>query len=275
VIALSRQQLDLADLQDVRKKVRETNPDVIINAAAYTAVEQAEDHPDEAELINALAPGVLAEEAKKINALLIHYSTDYVFDGTKPSPYLESDPTNPLNAYGATKLGGEKAIEAQAGLYLIFRTSWLYALRGKNFVLTMLRLAQERDEVRVVDDQVGVPNWTRAIAEATAQVVAEALRRMDEDSLAGVKGIYHLSGAGETSWFQFAREILSVAGNGRTSESATGRMGKIVNISSADYPSRAKRPKYSVLDSAKLEGALGVVVPRWDEQLIRAFSEPA
>lgn len=276
VMALSREQLDLADLQDIRRKVQEIRPGIIVNAAAYTGVDQAEDNAKEARLINTVAPAVLAEEARKLQALFIHYSTDYVFDGTKSSPYLESDSTNPLNVYGDTKLEGEKAIEAAGGSYLIFRTSWLYALRGRNFVLTMLRLVRERDEVRVVDDQVGVPNWSRVIAEATAQATAQASRRMHAATFGELKGIYHLSGTGATSWFQFAREILNVAAAGKNSISDTGREAdKIVNISTAEYPSRTRRPRYSVLGSGKLQGSFGIVVPRWDEQLKRAFFEPA
>jgi dTDP-4-dehydrorhamnose reductase len=274
VIALSREQLDLTDLQDIRAKVRETRPNIVVNAAAYTAVDQAEDHPEAAGLINAVAPAVLAEEAKKIQALFIHYSTDYVFDGAKASPFVESDPTNPLNVYGRTKLEGEKAIEAIGGSYLIFRTSWLYALRGKNFVLSILRLARERDEVPVVDDQIGVPNWSRVIAEATAQVAAEAWRHIDAATFGDLKGIYHLSGAGAISWFQFAREILNIAGDCNRTEAASRPAGKIVNISTAEYSSRTTRPKYSVLSSAKLQRTFGIVATRWDEQLRRAFSEP-
>lgn len=274
VIALSREQLDLTDLDDVRRKVREAKPDIVVNAAAYTAVDQAEEHPEAARLINAVAPAVLAEEANKIQALLIHYSTDYVFDGTKALPYLESDPANPLNVYGMTKLEGEKAIAAIGGSYLIFRTSWLYALRGKNFALTMLRLARERDEVRVVDDQIGVPNWSRVIAEATAQATAEASRRIDAATFGDLKGIYHLSGTGAISWFQFAREILNLAGDCKQLQATERPTGKIVNISTAEYPSRTPRPKYSVLSSAKLQKTFGVVAPSWDEQLRRAFSEP-
>jgi dTDP-4-dehydrorhamnose reductase len=276
VFALSRDQLDLMDLRQCRKRVRDTKPDVIVNAAAYTAVEQAEDNAKEAERMNTLAPAVLAEEAKKIGALFIHYSTDYVFDGTKSSPYVESDATNPLNIYGRTKLEGEKAIEATGGAYLIFRTSWLYALRGKNFVLTMLRLFQEQSEVRVVDDQVGVPNWSRVIAEATAKAVVLVSQRTDDAAFGHGTGIYHLSGAGETSWFQFANEILDAARGSKNAQALAGsQAAKIVNISSAEYPSRAKRPKYSVLNSARLRESFGIVMPQWDEQLKRAFSEPA
>jgi len=275
VIALSREQLDLTDFQGIRRKVRETRPDIVVNAAGYTAVDQAEDHSEAARLINAIAPAVLAEEAKKIQALFIHYSTDYVFDGAKASPYVESDPTNPLNVYGRTKLEGEKAIEAIGGSYLIFRTSWLYALRGQNFVFSILRLARDRDEVRVVDDQIGVPNWSRVIAEATAQVAAEAWRHIDAETFGDLKGIYHLSGAGAISWFEFAREILKVAGDCNRTEAAQRPPGKIVNISTAEYSSRTTRPKYSVLSSAKLQRTFGIVPSRWDEQLRRAFSEPA
>ena len=173
VVACDRGTLDLSDPDSIRGKVREIRPDVIVNAGAYTAVDRAESEPELAMAVNGVAPGVLAEEAKQLGALLLHYSTDYVFDGTKAEPYLESDAPNPVSVYGSSKLAGEKAVEAVGGAYLIFRTSWVYGGRGKNFLLTMLRLAGEREELRVVDDQFGAPTWCRTIAEATAQVVAK------------------------------------------------------------------------------------------------------
>lgn len=275
LVALSREQLNLAALDRVRNEIRNCRPDIIINAAAYTAVEQAEDDTQEAQLINATAPAVLAQEAKNIGALFIHYSTDYVFDGAKGMPYCEADSPAPLNVYGRTKLEGEIAIRATGGWYLIFRTSWVYALRGKNFVLTMLRLIQQGDEIKVVDDQIGVPNWSRPIAEATAHIAGQALARMETATFDQIKGIYHLSGPGPTSWFHFAREIVRVAntsGDGNIGQ--VRQQARLVNIPTEKYPSRIKRPRYSVLDSHKLHDVFGIMLPHWQEQLRRAFSEP-
>jgi dTDP-4-dehydrorhamnose reductase len=244
--ALGLAELDLSDAGRLREAVREANPDVIVNAAAHTAVDKAESERDVAFAVNATAPGVLAEEAKKNGALLVHYSTDYVFDGTKPAPYVEEDEPNPLNVYGASKLAGERAIAASGCRHLILRTSWVYGPRGSNFYFTMLRLARERPELRVVDDQVGAPTSSLEIARATAQL----LRR---DAL----GLYHMCAAGVTTWCGFARAILARAGVATP----------VVAIGTEDYPMPAKRPLNSRLDCSRLHAAFGVALAPWEEQL--------
>jgi dTDP-4-dehydrorhamnose reductase len=256
LIAPPRQQLDLSMPSQIREAVEQSRPDVIVNAAAYTAVDRAEEEVALAEAINAQAPGILAEEAKRRGALLIHYSTDYVFDGSKGLPYTEQDPPRPLNVYGRTKRSGEAAIEAAGGEYLILRTSWVYGRRGKNFLLTVARLAAERDELRVVDDQLGAPTWSRFIAEASAQL----LGRPD---LREHSGIYHLSAGGQTSWCGFARAIL---GSGRIE-----RRPRLAPITTDQYPTAARRPGYSVLDTTRLQQSFGLHCPPWDEQLSLAL----
>ena len=244
--APGRAELDLSDAARLREAVRAANADVIVNAAAYTAVDQAESEPDAAFAVNALAPGILAEEAKKSGALLVHYSTDYVFDGEKPAPYVEEDEPNPINVYGASKLAGERAIAASGCRHLILRTSWVYGPRGGNFMLTMLRLARERPELRVVDDQVGAPTSSLAIARATAQVLRP-----------GAHGLYHLAAAGQTSWCGFARAILKRAGS----------TTPVAAIRTADYPTPAKRPRNSRLNCARLRADFGLALAPWEEQL--------
>ncbi|MDZ4253116.1 MAG: dTDP-4-dehydrorhamnose reductase [Sulfuritalea sp.] len=250
VIARDRQQLDLAQADTLRAAVRTAAPAVIVNAAAYTAVDKAETEPAVADAINALAPAILAEEAKRLGALLIHYSTDYVFDGRKAAAYTEDDAPNPLAAYGHSKLAGELAIEAADCRHLIFRTSWVYGLHGVNFLKTMLRLGQERDELRVVDDQFGAPTWTRHLADATALILA---RREVPD------GLYHLAGAGETSWHGYAEAIFAEA-------QRNGLMDKapvVHRIASANYPLPAPRPANSRLDCAKFRRDFDLALPDW------------
>ena len=198
VVATNRHELDLRDSTAIRRTVREARPDIIVNAAAYTAVDNAESEPDIAMQVNAIAPGILAEEAKRLGALLVHYSTDYVFDGSKKSPYKEEDAPNPLSVYGRTKLDGEQAIAASKCRHLIFRTSWVYSSRGRNFLLTILKAAREKPELRVVDDQFGAPTSSVAIADATARVL----------QVTGPQGLYHMTAGGRTSWFGFAQAIL-------------------------------------------------------------------
>jgi dTDP-4-dehydrorhamnose reductase len=246
VRALGRADLDLADVDRVRAVVRDGNPDAIVNAAAYTAVDKAESERAAAFAVNAVAPGVLAEEAKRNGALLVHYSTDYVFDGTKPSPYVEEDAPNPINVYGASKLAGEQAIATSGCRHLILRTSWVYGSRGRNFPLTMLRLARERPELRVVDDQVGAPTSSPAIARATAQLLRP-----------GAHGLYHLSAGGKTTWCGFARAILARAGIATP----------VLAIHTADYPTPARRPLNSRLDCSRLRADFGIELPTWEAQL--------
>jgi dTDP-4-dehydrorhamnose reductase len=251
VVALRRSQLDLGDVDAIRRTIRAIRPQLVVNAAAYTAVDQAEHEPELAEAINARAPGVLAEEAKRLGAVLIHYSTDYVFDGTASTPYGEDAPTRPLNAYGGSKLRGEQAIAAAGGASITLRTSWVYGLLGRNFLLTIRRLAAERDELSIVADQFGVPNWARALAQATATLVGRGL-----PDLAERRGLYHLSGTGTTSWFEFAREIIGPVEHPR-----------LVPITTAEYPTAARRPAYAVLAASKFERTFGFGLPEWRAML--------
>lgn len=250
ISALGRVELDLRDAGRIRDAVRTVKPDVIVNAAAYTAVDKAEAEREPAFAVNAIAPGILAEEAKRAGAVLVHYSTDYVFDGTKGAPYVEEDVPNPINVYGASKLAGERAIAATGCRHLILRTSWVYGPRGSNFFLTMLRVARERRELRVVDDQIGAPTSSAAIALATAQVLRPA-----------ALGTYHLSAAGQVSWCGFARAILARAGIA-TPVSA---------IHTEDYPTAARRPRNSLLDNARLHADFGIALAPWEEQLAEAL----
>jgi dTDP-4-dehydrorhamnose reductase len=266
VLALDRSQLDLAQSDTLRGRVREIAPDVIVNAAAYTAVDRAESEPELARAINAIAPGILAEEAQHLDAILVHYSSDYVFDGTKPGPYTESDAPNPLNVYGRTKLEGERAIGASGCRHLTLRTSWVYGARGHNFLLTMLRLARERRELRIVDDQIGAPTWSREIAQATAVLLARP-----ELARPGAAGLYHLTASGSTSWCGFARKIFESA--------ALERLGisppSVEAIPSSAYPTPARRPSNSRLDCNRLFDSCGTRLAAWDTALASCLAELA
>jgi dTDP-4-dehydrorhamnose reductase len=258
VIAVDRTQLDLADRDAIVREVRALRPALIVNAGAYTAVDAAENDVATAHAVNAVAPGVLADEAKRQGALLIHFSTDYVFDGMARTPYTEDSPVGPLNVYGRTKLDGERAIDASGAHALVLRTSWVYGLRGKNFLLTIRRLAAEREELRIVADQTGVPNWSRALAEATAALVGRGLPRLAERS-----GLYHLSSTGATTWYEFARAILGDVARPR-----------VVPITTAEYPTPACRPAYGVLDTRRFEQTFGFALLPWRAALARCLSEP-
>ena len=270
VVAVDRQGMDLANPDSIRSAIRATRPDLIVNAAAYTAVDKAESEPDLAMAINGIAPGIMAEEAKRLGATMIHYSTDYVFDGTKASLYAEEDAPNPLNIYGKTKLAGEQAIQAAGIPHLIFRTSWVYGLRGKNFLLTILRLAQERDELKIVDDQVGAPTWSRLIAEATAQTLAQIRMPIAHHPLriAEVSGLYHLTSAGRTSWHGFARAILDHSTLARIKP-----LARLTPIPGADYPLPAPRPSNSGLNNKKMQQVFGLALPEWDAALALCSQE--
>lgn len=243
VIATDRQTLDITDFHRVRETIQTIRPRIIVNATAYTAVDRAEDEPDLAMLINGTAPGVLAEEAKKCGALFVHYSTDYVFDGTKKEPYTEEDTPNPLNVYGRTKLKGEEAIQSVDGNYLIFRTSWVYGERGHNFYLTIRRLAKEKEEISVVDDQIGAPTWCRTIAENTAFILAQGVNREEGYSAyyEKRKGLYHMTAAGQTSWYEFAKRIVE------TVPPEERKLKRILPIKTKDYAYKAQRPLNSVM----------------------------
>jgi dTDP-4-dehydrorhamnose reductase len=267
VVTLDRQDLDLADPDSIRRVVREHKPNLIVNAAAYTAVDKAEEESDLAMAINGTAPGILAEEAKELGAAVIHYSTDYVFDGNKNGPYTEDDAPNSLNVYGKTKLAGEQAIQAVGAPHLIFRTSWVYGTRGKNFLLTILRLAKERDELRIVNDQIGAPTWSRMIAEATAQVMAQISLPQGQGWAEGVSGVYHLTATGQTSWFEFAKAILNYI------PGSAAHAPRLTPITTQEYPTPAKRPKNSILSNMRLRQKFGLESPLWEVGLRLSLEE--
>lgn len=264
VHAPSSAQLDLGDGAALADTVRRLRPQWIINAAAYTAVDQAEQEPERAMAINALAPEILAREAADLGAALVHYSTDYVFDGTKGAPYREDDAPAPLNVYGRTKLAGDQAVQAQGGAYLIFRTSWVYAEAGHNFLLTMRRLLREREALNVVDDQLGAPTSAAAIAAATVQILGQA--GDDPAEFARQRaGLYNLSCAGQTSWYGFACAI-------RDHMATTApNLAQLHPIPSAQYPTPASRPAYSVLDNSRLQKEFGVALPDWRDGLAQVL----
>lgn len=263
VAAFGHRELDLADAAAVRRKLEALRPDVIVNAAAYTAVDKAESEPELAHAINAAAPALLAQEAAKCGALLIHYSTDYVYDGAKTSPYVEYDPTKPLGAYGRSKLAGEAGIRAAGCDHLIFRTSWVYASRGANFLRTILRLAAEREELRIVADQVGAPTWARLIAEATAHALRQAMQERRSGNFES--GLFHLAAAGETSWHGFAGAILA----GRSGL----RVKAVTPIATAEYPLPAPRPANSRLNTDAFRARFGLALPGWQDCLQLCLEE--
>ncbi|MGZ8163704.1 MAG: dTDP-4-dehydrorhamnose reductase [Methylobacter sp.] len=262
VIATNSSQVDLSDLDGLRCIVQKYSADVIVNAAAYTAVDKAEIEKDLAFLVNAEAPGVLAEQAKQTGALLIHYSTDYVFDGAKISAYAEDDVPNPANIYGQSKLAGEKAIQATGADYLILRTSWVYAARGHNFLKSILRLAAEREELNIVADQIGSPTWARLIAETTAHALRQSLLERHTGDFNS--GLYNLTSTGETSWHGFAQMIVDYA---RQQGNQTLKNRIINPIPTKDYPLPAKRPVNSRLSTDRLEQHFGLKMPAWDQAL--------
>jgi dTDP-4-dehydrorhamnose reductase len=281
LVALGREQLDLSNAKEIRRIVQEVRPQIIVNAAAYTAVDKAETEEKLAHAVNADAPAILAEEARKIGAFLVHYSTDYVFDGSKQIPYVENDSTNPLSVYGRTKLDGEIAIRKSGVPHLIFRISWVYATRGQNFLLTILRLASQQKEFRMVCDQTGTPNWSAEIARATASVLHRLSQESDlMSSVEKVSGIYHMSAPGAATRYEFAQaicdELARVSATWITAATA-GRpfiVERIVPITSAEYPTPAARPPYSVLSSEHLFRTFGVRLPEWREQLYKTFNRP-
>ena len=262
VIAVDRQRCDLSRPETIPAMVRDARPDVLVNAAGYTAVDAAEDDETLATMVNGTAAGVLADEARRIGALFVHYSTDYVFDGTKGEPYVEDDPPRPLNAYGRSKLAGEAAVRQAGGDHLILRTSWIYAARGRNFLNTILRRARERDELRVVVDQVGAPTWARNIADATAHAIRHARHERGRGEFRSE--LLHIAAAGATSWHGFAQAIVAGAtGLART----PGSVPTIHAIPSEAYPTRAPRPKNSRLDCDRLRARFDVALPDWETAL--------
>ena len=275
VIAPPRSTLDLADIQSIRNTIRTLRPRWIVNPAAYTAVDKAESEPELACAINRDAVRAIGEEAHTIGAGVIHFSTDYVFDGTGTTPYIETDPTNPVSVYGASKLAGEQALAQSAAAHLIFRTSWVYGARGKNFLLTILKLARarEHEHLRIVGDQHGAPTWSRDLAQMTAHVISQAeTDTKGQDltaALADSSGIYHASGAGETTWHGFAAEAVRRL---REREPNT-RFAEIEAITTAEYPTPAKRPANSRMNCAKLEQRFNWRMPDWRESLGKVLAE--
>jgi dTDP-4-dehydrorhamnose reductase len=263
VVALDRSQCNLVHPERLRDVVRGIDPAVVVNAAAYTSVDEAEQDEHTAMTVNGTAVGVLAEEARTRGALLVHYSTDYVFDGTKQSPYVEEDSPHPLNVYGRSKLAGEIAITESGAAHLILRTSWVYAARGRNFVRTVLRLASERDEIKIVADQSGTPNWARNIADVTAHAVRQAAAERASGTF--VSGLFHLTATGRTSWHGFAQ--ATVEHGRRHGLVAADRPARLVAIPTAEYPTPAARPNCSCLSGARFAERFGVPFPDWRQAL--------
>jgi dTDP-4-dehydrorhamnose reductase len=263
VVAYDYPEVDLADASSVRKTVRKIQPEVIVNASAYTAVDKAESEPELAEAINGMGPGVLAEEAHKLKAILVHYSTDYVFDGTKGAPYEENDLPHPVNAYGGSKLAGEQAIQSVDGDYLIFRTAWVYSLRRDNFVSKVLEWARKKEILRVVDDQVSNPTWARMLAEVTAQILGRG-----NDYLRERIGLYHLAGSGHASRYAWAKQILRL-----DPAKQEQKLKQLLPAPTSDFPTPAQRPLFSALECLKFEQAFDLRLPVWDATLKLALAQ--
>jgi dTDP-4-dehydrorhamnose reductase len=281
VIAPDRKDLNLREPERIHHIMRNAKPRLIVNAAAYTAVDAAETDQANALAINAEAPRLLALEAKKLGAMLVHFSTDYVFDGSKQAPYVETDPPNPLNAYGRTKLAGEQAIRDSGAAHLIFRTSWVYATHGRNFLLTILRLATEREELKIVDDQVGAPTCASDLAEATTRILVGIITSTKSRfTFPEVSETYHLTAAGQTTWYELAKAILEETRRAPQylpwlTSATKGRpliARRVLPISTEEFHSPTLRPAYSVLSNARLKQAFGVALPDWRIQLQKCFS---
>jgi len=273
VIALDRSRCDLGTPDSLRAAIRELRPDIIVNPAAYTAVDKAESDEATARAVNAIAPGILGEEAARLGALVIHYSTDYVFDGKKDGPYVESDTTNPLSVYGRTKLEGEQALAAPGARHLIFRTSWVFGVQGANFLKTILRLAREREELRIVADQVGAPTGAALISDVTAQVLGQYLRSEKKENFPF--GLFHLTASGFTSWHEYAQFIVRKALDAGAALKTVPE--KIHPIPSSAYLVPASRPQNSRLDCSLLERSFGIRLPRWEggvKHLLQLISKP-
>jgi dTDP-4-dehydrorhamnose reductase len=256
--AVDHPEIDLLDTASARRLVLDTRPDLVLNAAAYTAVDKAESDPHTARLLNAVAPGALAEAAHQLGAWMVHFSTDYVFDGAKREPYVETDAPNPLGVYGRTKLEGDEAVRAANPRHLIFRLCWVYGTRGQNFLLTIRRLARERETLRVVQDQFGCPTWSRLIAETVALALKQVIADADGRRFAGT---YHLAAGGHTNWHAFASRIVELM------PESERRCRQVQAIPTAEYPTPARRPAWSVLDCGKLKRTFGLELPDWEEGL--------
>jgi len=278
VRAIDIEQIDLTDLEAVSRTVREFAPEVVVNAAAYTAVDQAESQPDIARAINVAAPGQLAKECARSGALMLHYSTDYVNNGDKTEPYVEDDPTGPLSVYGETKLAGDQAIIASGCAYIIMRTTWVYDIRGKNFLRTILRLAREKEELRIIGDQFGAPTWARMLAETTALIIARCAERKKTTNT-WASGLFHLTAGGRTSWAGFAQAILEDYDSFVDWPAETGEFGgelkakRVVEITTDQYKTAARRPRNSVLSNARIKSEFGIELPDWRQQLRLALQD--
>lgn len=263
---------DLSNLETLAATVRALRPDVIVNAAAHTAVDRAESEPELAHMLNTLAPARLATEAERLGAWLVHYSTDYVFDGSGNRPWRETDTTAPLSVYGRTKLEGEQRIQASGAKHLIFRTSWVYAARGGNFAKTMLRLAQERERLTVIDDQFGAPTGAELLADVTAQAIARVMAQAHAPAAASpLPGIYHLAAGGETTWHAYARHVVAAAA--RLQPGLPLKAREIAAVPTSAFPTAAARPHNSRLDTGKLQRAFGLVLPPWQQGVDRMLAE--
>jgi dTDP-4-dehydrorhamnose reductase len=267
VFAVGRNELDLSMPETLGTIIQDIRPDIIINAAAYTDVDKAESEPELAMTVNGISPGVIAREAKKIGAGMIHYSTDYVFDGKATSPYKEENPIYPLNIYGQSKLAGEKAVTQSGIPHIIIRTSWVYSLRGSNFLLTIQKLAQTRKQIKVVDDQTGSPTWSRSIAESTTRILEQSLTRSATTQKLFIgSGIFHMSCSGRTNWFGFANKILQFSGLSNNTE--------LIPVSTTEYTTPAVRPKYSLLSNKKLKQVFNQEMPQWQDALKQCLGFP-
>lgn len=275
VIAVSRKEMNLASADSIRNCIRSVRPKLIVNAAAYTAVDKAESEPELAQRVNADAVAILSEEAKDLGAAVIHYSTDYVFDGTKATPYVEGDPTNPLSVYGATKLAGEQALAVAGIPYLTLRTSWVYGVRGKNFLRTILKLATEKPELRIVADQTGAPTWARDIAAATASIAKrwfkDAGNPLLPEQLFEHAGVYHLTAAGETTWHGFAAEAIRIHMQLFPEEGV--HFAHLKAIPTSEYSTPAARPRNSRLDCSKVTRVFDIRLPEWSVVLTAVLKE--
>lgn len=269
IVCAGRQRCDLQRPDSIRAAIRDLRPDLIVNTAAYTAVDRAETEADVAHAVNAVAPGVLAEELKRVGGALVHLSTDYVFDGAKATAYTETDACNPLSVYGRSKLAGERAVIASGVPALVLRTSWVYAMRGRNFARTILRLAAEREELRIVDDQWGAPTWARSIADGIAAIIARAGSdgRSVAASLSARGGVYHMTNAGRTNWYQFASAVVALHPDRPL------KVRTIAPIPTSQYPTPARRPPNSSLDCARLAQVWSVALPPWQSALALAVAD--
>jgi dTDP-4-dehydrorhamnose reductase len=269
LVALDRKSMDLCQPDKIREVIRHVSPNLIVNAAAYTAVDKAEEEIELAKAVNSTAPGIIAEEAEKLQVPLIHYSTDYVFSGDNGgTPYMEDDETDPQNVYGQTKLAGEQAIQRIGVPHLIFRTSWVYGARGKNFLLTIQRLARERDTLKIINDQTGAPTWCGSLADATGMILKNSQIKTESylSYIEKISGIYHMTCAGKTTWLGFANAILK--------RTHGHRQPKILPIPTSEYPTPASRPKNSLLSNVKLQSRLNIKLPDWEEALNQCLISP-